>query len=95
MVEAKQIKRVKSKKAKKVEGTKVILMPQDEISAEEEEEDESGGMYLGKADIQLIYNALREYKPSDEDEEVLHSTLLEGFEEILVVDYQEPFPDVN
>jgi hypothetical protein len=39
----------------------------------------------------LIYNALKHYKPT-EDEEVLHSTLLESFEETLLVDYDVKLP---
>jgi hypothetical protein len=51
-------------------------------------------MYLDKESIQIIYNALHEYKPT-EGEVHLHSVLLEEFEEILVVDYNEPYPDAN
>src|SRR3954454_11835156 len=39
--------------------------------------------FLEKGDVQVIYNALCAYKPT-EWEELLHSTLLEWFEEILV-----------
>jgi hypothetical protein len=72
-------------------------VPDDERVSENEEnkEDESeGGMLFEKEDIQLIYNALSRYKPT-EDEEHLLSLLLEQFEEILVVDYNEPYPDAN
>jgi hypothetical protein len=80
------------KKAKKGMQTKIILQEKmDEIEGEYEYE---GGMFLDKESIQLIYNALSTYKPT-EDEEHLHSVLLEEFEEILVVDYKEPYPDVN
>ncbi len=47
-------------------------------------------MFLEKEDIQLIYNALSRYKPT-EKEEHLHGILLDEFEEILVCDYQEVF----
>lgn len=87
----------KKKKAKKKMVTKVIKMPDEEVVEEEDldkedsdDEDESG-MYLEKEDIQLIYNALKHYKPT-EDEDVLHSTLLESFEETLVVDYGVKLP---
>jgi hypothetical protein len=86
-----------AKKHKKKTGkTKVILVTADDISSEEDnnEESDESGMYLDKESIQIIYNALREYKPT-EDEEYLLSVLLEEFEEILVVDYKEPYPDVN
>jgi hypothetical protein len=89
----------KTKKTKKAVGTKISIVPEDDISSEEkdskhEEDEDEGGMFLDKESIQVIFNALREYKPT-EDEEHLHSVLLEEFEEILVVDYKEPYPDVN
>jgi hypothetical protein len=78
----------KSKKKLKKKGMKTKLIP-----VLDEDEDESG-IYLDKESIQIIYNALREYKPTG-SEEHLHSVLLEEFEEILVVDYNEPYPDAN
>jgi hypothetical protein len=60
---------------------------------DEEDENESG-MFLEKEDVRLIYNALKAYKPREEEEN-LHSVLLESFEEMLVVDYDEMPPDVN
>jgi hypothetical protein len=84
----------KKKKTKKKDGIKVILM--NDVNTEEEEDldeddEEESGMYLDKEDVLLIYNALKEYKPT-EDEEVLHSTLFEEFEEILVVNYSVKLP---
>jgi hypothetical protein len=95
MPQAKKHKK-KTKKTKKIEQTRIILMPADDISSEEnnDEEFDESGMFLDKESIQIIFNALREYKPT-EDEEHLLSVLLEEFEEILVVDYKEPYPDVN
>jgi hypothetical protein len=94
-----QAKKQKNKKLKKTKKgvKKVILMGTNEdevVSAGEEVEEDKSGMYFEKEDVQLIYNALSAYKPT-EDEEHLHSILLEEFEEILVVDYNEPYPDVN
>jgi hypothetical protein len=87
----------KKKKAKKAGAIKVILMPDEEIAEEEDlddvekdEEDESG-MYLEKEDIHLIYNALKNYTTTG-DEDVLHSALLESFEETLVVNYGVKLP---
>jgi len=84
----------KKKKTKKKNAIKVILM-NDENKAEEkdldEDDEEESGMYLNKEDALLIYNALKEYKPT-EDEDVLHSTLFEEFEEILVVNYSVKLP---
>jgi hypothetical protein len=95
MPQAKKHKK-KTGKIKKVEQTKIILVQADDISSEEDNDEEfdEGGMFLDKESIQLIFNALREYKPT-EDEEHLLSVLLEEVEEILVVDYKEPYPDVN
>jgi hypothetical protein len=87
-----------AKKHKKKNGKiKIILVPADDTPSEEkgsEEEFDKGGVFLDKESIQIIYNALHKYKPT-ESEEHLHSLLLEEFEEILVVDYNEPYPDVN
>jgi hypothetical protein len=58
------------------------------------ENEYEGGMFLDKESIQLIYNALSTYKPTENEEHLL-SVLLEEFEEILVVDYNEPYPDAN
>ena len=95
MPQAKKHKK-KTRKTKKGVRTKIILVPEDDMSSEEDREEkfDEGGMFLEKESIQLIFNALHEYKPT-EREEHLHSVLLEEFEEILVVDYNEPFPDVN
>jgi hypothetical protein len=94
-------KKEKQKKAKQRPGTKVMFMPADDVPADEADaedleigdEDESG-MYLEKEDLKIIYNALSKYTPTEEEEQ-LHDMLLEPFEEILVVDYDEPMPDVN
>jgi hypothetical protein len=99
MPQAKKQKNKKLKKTKKDVRTKVTLVPEEDVSSKEEEsehkEDESeGGIYLEKEDMKLIYNALSAYKPT-EDEEHLHSILLEEFEEIRVTDYGEPYPDTN
>ena len=64
------------------------------MPATEDIDENEGGMFLEKEDVELIYHALREYKPAKE-EAVLYSTLLESFEEILVVDYDEIPPNVN
>jgi hypothetical protein len=71
-------------KTKKIRKTKLIV----------ETDEYEGEKFLDKEEVQIIYNALREYKPT-EKEEHLHSVLLEEFEEILVVDYNEPYPDAN
>jgi hypothetical protein len=84
----------KTKKTKKGMETKIILVPTDEKASEDKENEDEGGMFLDKESIQLIYNALSTYKPT-EKEEHLHSVMLEEFEEILVVDYNEPYPEVN
>jgi hypothetical protein len=84
----------KNKKTKRSMRTKIILVPVDEGASEDEGDEDEGGTFLEKEDIQLIYNALSRYKPT-EDEEHLHGVLLEQLEEILVVDYNEVYPDVN
>ena len=71
-----------------------LILPGEEMPEEDEIDENEGGMFLEKGDVQLIYNALKEYKPTEEEEN-LHSVLLEEFEEILVVDHGEQFPDAN
>jgi hypothetical protein len=89
------VQKKKKKKAKKENAIKVILMTDEDTTEEEdldEDDEEESGMYLDKEDALLIYNnALKEYKPT-EDEDVLHSTLFEEFEEILVVNYGVKLP---
>jgi hypothetical protein len=45
-------------------------------------------MFFEKEDIALLYNALRLYKPAEEELE-RQSILLEGFAEVLVCDFDE------
>ena len=40
----------------------------------------------------MIYNALKNYKPVSDDEEMVYEFLLEQFEEILIVDYKVKLP---
>jgi hypothetical protein len=86
-------KQKKKKKAKKENATKVLLMTDEQTDEEEDldDEDEENGIHLEKEDVQLIYNALKHYKPTG-DEDVLYETLLEQFEEMLVVDYGVKLP---
>ena len=84
----------KTKKTKKGMQTKIIPVPADKGALEDKENEYEGGMFLDKESVQLIYNALHEYKPTNKEEHLL-SVLLEEFEEILVVDYNEPSPEVN
>jgi hypothetical protein len=88
-------KKKKKKKANKKNAAKVILMTDeetDEEDSDEEEDEDEGGMHFEKEDVQLIYNALKSYRPT-EDEKALYYTWLEMFEETLVVDYGVKLPD--
>jgi hypothetical protein len=89
-------KRKKTKKTKKGMQTKLSIVPAEDMSSEEDRDEDfdEGGMYLEKEELKIIYNALNSYKPT-EKEDHLHSVLLEQFEEILVVDYNEPSPEFN
>jgi hypothetical protein len=65
-------KKKKQNHAKKEPATKVILMKDAETDDEEidaEDEDESG-IYLDKASVQIIYNALSHYAPTPDEENV-------------------------
>jgi hypothetical protein len=83
MPQAKKPKK-KRTKTKKIRKTKLIV----------ETDEYGGGEFLDKEEVQIIYNALHKYKPT-ESEEHLHSLLLEEFEEILVVDYNEAYQEAN
>ena len=50
--------------------------------------DEEGGIYLGKEDVLVIYKAVKNYSPVNENEEMVYELLREEFEEILIVDYK-------
>ena len=92
---SKQKKKKKHKKDKKAPRTNDLLMPAEDIAEEEdlddEDEEEGNGMDLEKEDIQLIYNALKNYTPTQK-EHVLYETLFEQFEEMLIVDYGVRLP---
>ena len=89
---AEQKKKKLKKKADKKNTTKVILMTDENTEEEDIDDEDAGGMYLEKEDVQLIYNALKNYKPVNEDEEMVYETLREEFEEMLVVDYGVKLP---
>jgi hypothetical protein len=84
-------KQKKKKKANK-NTTKINPMTDEKTHEEDIEEEDEGGMHFEKEDVQLIYNALKNYKPT-EDEQALYETWLEMFEEMLVVDYGVKLPD--
>jgi hypothetical protein len=82
-------KKKKKQHTKKEPATKVILI-KDAETDDEEDEDESG-IYLDKASVQIIYNALSQYTPTP-DEENVYGVLHEEFEEMLVVEYSVRLP---
>ena len=94
---AEQKKKKLKKKADKKQATKVILSTDENTEdAEDLDEDEDGGgIYLEKDDVLLLYNALKNYKPGTDDEEMTHEMLVEQFEEILIVDYKVKLPGVR
>ena len=83
--------------ADKKNAIKIIPMTDEETEEEEkdEQDEEAGGMYLEKEDVLLLYNALKNYKPTGDDEEMTHEMLVEQFEEILIVDYKVKLPGVR
>jgi hypothetical protein len=90
-MEEQKEKKLKNKADKK-QATKVILSTDEDTEEDIEEEDESGGIYLEKEDVLVIYKALKNYKPGSDDEEMVYELLVEQFEEILIVDYSESTP---
>jgi hypothetical protein len=84
------LKKKKKKRGKKQNAIKVILSTDEEAEDAEnlDLDDEEGGMYLEKEDVLVLYKALKNYKPVNDDEEMVYEMLLEQFEESLVVDYK-------
>ena len=91
---AEQKKEKLKNKADKKNATKVILMTDEKTDEEDmdNEDEDAGGIYLEKEDVLVIYNALKNYKPGNEDEEMLHETWLEMFEESLVTEFGVKLP---
>jgi hypothetical protein len=92
-----QVKKKKKKNAKKKHAIKVILSTDEEAEDAENLDlgEDGGGIYLEKDEVLLIYNALKNYKPGTEDEEMTYETLREQFEEMLIVDYKVKLPSVR
>jgi hypothetical protein len=92
-----QVKKKKKKNAKKKHAIKVILSTDEEAEDAENLDlgEDGGGIYLEKDDVLLIYNALKNYKPGTDDEEMTYETLREQFEEMLIVDYKVKLPGVR
>ncbi len=90
----------KKKRGKNIDTSlkmRLIFETEDEELSEDDGVDEdvdAGGIMLDKESVKIIYNALRGYTPTEKEEHV-HGILLEQFEETLVVEYGEPYPDVN
>jgi hypothetical protein len=90
---AEQKKKKLKKKADKKNGTKIIPLTgkgKNEEGIDEDDED-SGGIYLEKEDVKIIYNALKEYKPTQKERQRFE-LLVESFEEMLVIDYGVKLP---
>ena len=95
MAEKKKIKQ--KNKADKKNAIKIILSTDEESDEEnmDEQDDNAGGIYLEKDDVLVIYKALKNYKPVNDDEEMVYELLVEQFEEMLVVDYKVKLPGVK
>ena len=78
----------KKKKQKTKEPRTRIIPPGEDMTGEDSDDEVEGGMYLEKEDMLVLYKALKNYKPVNDDEEMVYEMLLEQFEESLVVDYK-------
>jgi hypothetical protein len=85
----------KKKKKKTKEPRTRIIPPGEDMIGEDSDDEVEGGMYLEKEDMLVIYKALKNYKPVNDDEETVYEMLLEQFEEILIVDYKVKLPGVR
>ena len=79
----------KNKKKIKAPKTRIIPPGEDMPDGDEMHEDESG-VLLEKDDVQLLYNALKVYKPANAKDHQLRDIWLEDFAMMLVVDYGKP-----
>ena len=86
-------KKTKKKKTDKQNATKIIPLTGEETDEEDidEEDEDAGGIYMEKEDVQIIYNALKEYSPTQKEKHRF-ALLVEEFEEMLVVDYKVKLP---
>jgi hypothetical protein len=82
--------KVKKKKKKAKEPRTRLIPPGEAMPEDDEMEDGERGVYLEKEDVQVIYNALKQYKPTTAKEEQLLDIWLEEFDMMLVVDYGRP-----
>jgi hypothetical protein len=80
---AEEEKEAKNKRAENKNHT-----PGEDMTGEDSDDEVEGGMYLEKEDMLVIYKALKNYKPVNDDEEMVYEMLLEQCEESLVVDYK-------
>ena len=76
------------KKKKKTNAPRTRIIPPGEDMPEDDEMDEDeGGVFMEKEDVQLIYNALKQYKPTTAPEDQLRDIWLEQFDMMLVVNH--------
>jgi hypothetical protein len=73
----------------KQKNTPLSPSPAQQRGGKDSNSDEAtGGIFLTKDDIRLIYKALRYYSPTEKEAQ-LHGILVESFEELLTVEYIE------
>ena len=81
----------KRKKKQKTKAPRTRIIPPGEDMPEDEEMDEDeSGVFLEEEDVQLIYNALKVYKPANAKEDQLRDIWLEQFDMMLVVNHGKP-----
>ena len=70
-------------KAKKTKKTKISLLPPHNISSEDKDIEDV--LIFEEIDLKLLYAALSQYKPT-ENEKQMYELLLETFDELLTAD---------
>jgi hypothetical protein len=84
-------KKLKNKADKKTKELRTRIIPPGEDMPEDDEMDEDeGGVFMEKEDVELLYNALKSYKPTTSEEDVLRDIWLEQFDMILVSTHGKP-----
>ena len=80
----------KKKKQKTKEPRTRIIPPGEDMPEDDEMDEDEGGVFMEKEDVELLYNALKSYKPTTDEEDVLRDIWLEQFDMILVATHGKP-----
>src|SRR5437763_11804988 len=91
-----KMNKLKKKADKKTQAPKTRIIPPGEDMPEDVEMDEDeSGVFMDKEDVELLYNALKSYKPTTGEEDQLRDIWLEQFDMILVANHGKPMEETT